>query len=43
MSRIPTKNGEGATGAGRNLTISTGDACENFQIFADDNSHVRIR
>lgn len=25
------------------LTISIGDACENFQIFAGDNHHVRIR
>lgn len=40
---IPTKNGEGTTGAGRNLAISTGDACEHFQIFAVDNNHVRIR
>jgi hypothetical protein len=25
------------------FTINTGDACENFQIFAGDNNHVRIR
>jgi hypothetical protein len=25
------------------LTISTHGACENFQIFAVDNNHVRIR
>jgi hypothetical protein len=25
------------------LTVSTCDACENFQIFAGDNNHVRIR